>query len=119
LLQIRSGVLRSTGSTGPEGSLGKLATSVTSRRLSEWAPALLGPAGALVAEGYGAPIYDDRSAVPGVVRSLSMACVGSPGTSIAGGTDQIQRNIIGERVLGLAREPSVERGVPWSKLLRN
>ena len=43
LLQVRAGVLRSQGSSGPEGSLGKLAVSVAGRRLAEWAPALLGP----------------------------------------------------------------------------
>jgi alkylation response protein AidB-like acyl-CoA dehydrogenase len=110
LLQMRAGVLRANGSSGPEGSLGKLASSVFGRRLSEWAPVLLGPEGVVLPQGY-------QPGVPG--RSIQMRCVQSPATAIAGGTDQIQRNIIGDRVLGLPREPAVDRDRPWSQTTRN
>jgi alkylation response protein AidB-like acyl-CoA dehydrogenase len=118
LLQMRAGVLRAQGSSGPEGSLGKLAVSLVNRRLGEWAPILCGPAGMLLEEGYQSQ-SDDAWAMRRGPRSLAEGSVGSPGTSIAGGTDQIQRNIIGDRVLGLPREPALDRGIPWNQTLRN
>jgi alkylation response protein AidB-like acyl-CoA dehydrogenase len=102
------------GGSGPEGSLGKLSTSVTGRRLGEFVVALLGP-DALLIDGY------DGSSEPAARAAFvtQHALVSSPATGIAGGTDQIQRNIIGDRVLGLPREPAVDRGVPWNETLRN
>jgi alkylation response protein AidB-like acyl-CoA dehydrogenase len=117
LLQARAAMLRAVGGGGPEGSLGKLAVSLVGRRLAEFMPVLQG-AEAMLIDG-----YDDA----GIRRgrwdqrpyAIQHVFVGSPGMAIAGGTDQIQRNIVGDRVLGLPREPSVDKGVPWSQTLRN
>jgi alkylation response protein AidB-like acyl-CoA dehydrogenase len=114
LLQWRAGALRAAGGGGAEGSLGKLATSVTGRGLAEWAPALLGPTATLYDTYAGGAGYGDTGDF-----ALQHAVVTSPGMAIAGGTDQIQRNIIGDRVLGLTRDINVDKGVPWSQTARN
>jgi alkylation response protein AidB-like acyl-CoA dehydrogenase len=82
-----------TGATpGPEGSIGKLANTEGLQLVTDVASLLLGPE--LVADS-------------GAWGTFAWAAhvTGLPGARIAGGTDEIQRNIIGERVLGLPREP--------------
>lgn len=107
LLAARTVAEQQAGKTpGPGGSLGKLVgakIAATYRSLS------------LDVVGAGAVAWDvnDASSAGGLWAKNALTTFAS---SIAGGTDQIQRNIIGERVLGLPREPSVDKDLPFSDL---
>jgi alkylation response protein AidB-like acyl-CoA dehydrogenase len=93
------------GRPGPEASLTKLMASD-----------LLTRTGQTAAELMGARISADTGE-PGTF-AWTQHLLGAPGYRLAGGTDQIQRNLIGERVLKLPGEPRVDR-VPFSELSGN
>ena len=94
--------------TGAEPNIGKLNMSEMFRQFREVGLTVLGADGMLTGES------DTTS--HGSVAELALF---SPGPSIYGGTDEIQRNIIGERVLGLPREPGPEKGTPFKDLVKN
>jgi alkylation response protein AidB-like acyl-CoA dehydrogenase len=90
---------------GARGSVAKLAGADLGRYSADVAMTLAGPAATAWEPG-------DREAA-----RWAGALLGAPGGGIAGGTNEVQRNIIGERVLGLPKEPQVDRGVPFRELL--
>ena len=80
----------------------KLRASAMFRQATDLALALLGPAGSSDPEGEWQTLF-----------------LTAPSLSIRGGTDEIQRNIIGERVLGLPADVRVDRDVPFDALPRS
>jgi alkylation response protein AidB-like acyl-CoA dehydrogenase len=89
------------GRPGPEGSGLKLRGSKLFRDYSALATRILGADMAIDPHG-----------------ELQTILLTAPSLSIRGGTDEIQRNIVGERVLGLPEEPRVDRTLPFDQLPR-
>jgi alkylation response protein AidB-like acyl-CoA dehydrogenase len=88
--------LSKTGVVGPEASIGKLYWSTWHKSLGELTMDVLGPAGQIVPDaGDGRYVLDD----------LQRSYMFSRSETIYAGSSEIQKNIIGERVLGLPREP--------------
>jgi alkylation response protein AidB-like acyl-CoA dehydrogenase len=87
---------KATGSSGPGGSIGKLLWVHSLAMMTDLAGQLLGPLLTADTGEWGTYGWTEH-------------VLGTPGYRIAGGSDEIQRNIIGERVLGLPGEPRVDR----------
>ncbi len=90
---------------GPENSIGKLVAGQMLQEIATFAMDLQGPSGVLV-----------DAAQPSAAARFQAMLLRSPATRIEGGTDEILRNIIAERVLGLPADLRADRGMPFNQI---
>jgi alkylation response protein AidB-like acyl-CoA dehydrogenase len=114
LTNLRAAANSLLGTPGPEGSTAKLAYAELNKVVYDFCMDLLGPDGML---------YDSyemrRPEAAGGSGPAQRMFLRSRANSIEGGTSEVMRNILGERVLGLPGDVRVDKGVPWSQVLRN
>jgi alkylation response protein AidB-like acyl-CoA dehydrogenase len=96
--KIRSGQL-----PGPEMSMAKLAGTLNMMKMGDFVSSVLGPR--LVADSGEWGTY-----------AWGQLILGTPGGRIAGGSDEVMRNIVGERVLGLPKDPGIDSKSPFRDL---
>ncbi len=114
LTNWRANTARRKGDPGPEGSIGKIASAELNKDVWSKVVDLLGADGML----YGSYAMARPEITMGA-DSLQKAFLRSRANSIEGGTTEVMKNILGERVLGLPGDVRVDREVPWSQVPRN
>tara|TARA_B100001123_G_scaffold367313_1_gene427532 strand:- start:147 stop:524 length:378 start_codon:yes stop_codon:yes gene_type:complete len=114
LTNIRASQNRAKGVPGPEGSTGKLAFAENNKNIQEFNVELLGAQGML---------YDtysiERSTIAMRTANTQRGFLRSRANSIEGGTSEVMRNILGERVLGLPGDVRTDKDVPFSEVPNN
>ncbi|MGH9086432.1 MAG: acyl-CoA dehydrogenase family protein, partial [Acidimicrobiales bacterium] len=90
----------------PEMSIAKMALTENLTRTGEFVAKVLGPRLAADTGEWG-------------TFAWSQFICGTPGMRIAGGTDEVLRNIVGERVLGLTKEPGIDTTSPFKDVAKN
>lgn len=116
LTNWRASDLRRVGTPGPEGSVAKLAFAEENQRTSELCVNLLGSEGMLYGSAY-PQVRPTESAMTG--GDMRKAFLRMRANSIEGGTSEVMRNILGERVLGLPGEPRNDKDVSWKDVPRS
>jgi alkylation response protein AidB-like acyl-CoA dehydrogenase len=98
------------GNPGPEGSVAKLASAELNQAITAAIVDLEGAEGLLHEPGY--PMTRSSESM----KSRSGRFLRSRANTIEGGTSEIMRNILGERMLGLPGDVRVDKDVPWSEI---
>ncbi|QZT60746.1 acyl-CoA dehydrogenase family protein [Mycolicibacterium austroafricanum] len=113
LTSERSRASATVGGPGPEGSVGKLVGAELNQHIYEFCMDLLGPEGIL----YGSYGMHDGDAEDwrGPIQQRFLR---SRANTIEGGTSEVMRNILAERVLGLPGDLRADAGMPWKEVPR-
>jgi len=117
ITNMRARAMRRAGTPGPEGSVAKLMGAELNKRIFELCVDLLGMEGTLFPTHYEMR-RPDRAELSGGM-DVRHSFLRSRANSIEGGTSEIMRNILGERVLGLPGEPRGDKDVPWAQIPRS
>jgi hypothetical protein len=99
---------------GPDASIGKLHWSEYHKESTELAMAIMGPDGLAPTGRVPMVVFGpDDAGAPNSTNSWAMTFLNARAGTIYAGTSEVQRNIIGEQILGLPREPRADDG-PWN-----
>ena len=107
--RVRTG-LRAGLTPGPESSIGKVHGSELNQRIQKLAADMLGPEGTAWVGAPGSYSESMPAEVRGMLRSRA--------NTIEGGTTEVNKNILAERVLGMPKEPDPWQGQPWKDVPR-
>jgi alkylation response protein AidB-like acyl-CoA dehydrogenase len=114
LTNMRAAAARKAGTPGPEGSVSKLAMAELNKRIYSFAVDLMGAAGMLYSSY---EMHQPKTALFG--DDISKNFLRARANSIEGGTSEVMKNILGERVLGLPGDVRVDKDLPWSQVPRS
>ncbi len=117
LTNTRAAARAGQGAPGPEGSIAKLQFAELNKAVFEFAVDLAGDEAMLIDDyTFSRP---GASSASHAAQDVRKAYLRSLANSIEGGTSEIMRNILGERVLGLPGEPRIDRDRPWKDVPRS
>jgi alkylation response protein AidB-like acyl-CoA dehydrogenase len=117
IVNARAAAAARAGNPGPEGSIAKLALATINKATYEFCIELQGADGLV---GYDYTFKrPDEAGLEAPLGSSRKMFLRARANSIEGGTSEIMRNILGERMLGLPGEPRADRDLPWSQVPRS